>query len=478
MVDPRGVGAHACMWWSISVGGRPYRFVGGAYTPPVRRAPLALLAISISALSLTAAACEPSLDGIALDDVRRATVTEVVDVPASVTARAIATLTSPAEGTLASLTVQPGVSVAKDQVLAVIDSPAAQQRLAQAKSTLAAAGRIGYGFAPIDLSAVQDGLDAAAADSFTCAREAAAKISDDDLRAALLAQVDTAEARYRSAAATSRSLQRQVEQGLAGIGDAIGALGAAQRAQAQTAVDLAQSTVDALTLRAPIAGVVQIAPPSAAAVSDPLASIIGSVTGGAGAGGSGGDQAIGVDDVLTVGDRVSAGTAVLTIIDISEIGLVGEVDETDVLLVTPGITADVELDAAPGLRFEATVGTVDLLPTASTRGGVAYRIRLAFRAAEPGPGGQAPPTPRPGMSAVAHLHVRTAVDAVAVPAAAVFTADGGGAVWLVRDGRAVRQPVTVGVQGEDLVQIVTGLQPGERVVVTGTDKVTDGQDLT
>ncbi len=449
-----------------------------AYTPPVRRAPLALLALSISALSLTAAACEPSLDGIAVDDVRRANVTEVVDIPASVTARAIATLTSPAEGILSSLTVQPGMLVAKDQVLAVIDSPAAQQRLAQASTALAAAGRIRYGFSTVDLSVVQDGLDAAATDAFAHARKAAEKIADEDLRAALLAQVDAAESQYWSAAATSRSLQRQVQQGLAGIGAAIGAVGEAQRAQAQTAVDLAQSTVDALTLRAPIAGVVQIAPPSAAVASDPLASLIGSVTGGESPAGAGSGQAIGVDDVLTVGDRVSAGTAVVTIIDISEIGLVGEVDETDVLLVAPGIPADVELDAAPGLRFEATVGTVDLLPTASTRGGVAYRIRLAFHTPEPGPDGRPPPTPRPGMSAVAHLHVRTAVDAVAVPAAAVFTADGGDAVWLARDGRAVRQPVTVGVQGEDLVEILAGLQPGERVVVSGTDRVTDGQDLT
>ena len=444
----------------------------------MRRAPLALIALSLGALSLTAAACEPSLDGVELDDARTATVTEVVDIPASVTARAIGTLTAPADGTLASLTVQPGDSVAKDQVIAVIDSPAAQQRLAQAQTALAAAGRVGYGLGKVDLSRVQDGLDAAAADAFTCAREAATKVADDDLRAALLAQVDAAEAQYRTAAATSRSLQRQVERGLAGIGAAIGALGAAQRAQAQTAVDLAQSTVDALTLRAPIAGVVQIASGSTATVSDPLASIIGSVAGGAASGGSGGGQTIGVDDVLTVGDRVSAGTAIVTIIDISEIGLVGEVDETDVLLVASGITADVELDAAPGLRFEATVSTVDLLPTASTRGGVAYRIRLAFRAAAPANGEQAPPTPRPGMSAVAHLHVRTAVDAVAVPASAVFTAESGNAVWLIREGRATRQQVTVGVQGEDLVQIVSGLHAGDQVVVRGTDKVTDGQELT
>jgi multidrug efflux pump subunit AcrA (membrane-fusion protein) len=188
-----------------------------------------------------------------------ATVTEVVDVPASVTARAIATLTSPADGTLASLTVEPGQTVAKDQVIAVVDSPAAQQRLAQAKSALAAAGRVRGGFSGVNLSGVQDGLDTAAADAFSAARAAAAKVADEQVRAALMAQVDMAEAHYQTAAATSRSLQRQVQRGIAGIGDAVAALGAAQRAQAQSAVDLAQSTVDALTLRAPIGGVVQFA---------------------------------------------------------------------------------------------------------------------------------------------------------------------------------------------------------------------------
>jgi multidrug efflux pump subunit AcrA (membrane-fusion protein) len=280
-------------------------------------------------------------------------------------------------------------------------------------------------------------------------------------------------------------LQRQVQQGLAGISDAVAALGAAQQAQAQAAVDLAQSTVDALTLRAPIAGVVQFARPATATSADPLAGLLGAA-GAAGATGAAGlagaaeaakstGQAVGVDDVLAIGDRVSAGTPVLTIVDVSEIGLVGEVDETDVLLVTPGITADVELDAAPGLRYEATVGTIDLLPTPSTRGGVAYRIRLAFTAAEAADSDQ--PTPRPGMSAVAHLRVRTAVDAVAVPAAAVISADGGQAVWLVRDGVAVQQKVRVGVQGEDLVQVLEGVEPGQRIVVSGADKVSAGQDL-
>jgi RND family efflux transporter MFP subunit len=184
-----------------------------------------------------------------------------------------------------------------------------------------------------------------------------------------------------------------------------------------------------------------------------------------------------VDDVLAAGDLVGAGTPVATIVDVSELGLVGEVDETDVLLVRTGLDAEVELDAAPGAHYEATVRTVDLLPTPSTRGGVAYRIRLSLNVGQGADGGQRAPTPRPGMSAVAHLRVREATGAVSVPAAAVFGSGGQDMVWVIRDGKAVQQPVRVGVQGVDLVQILDGVTDGERVVVSGTDKVKAGQNL-
>jgi HlyD family secretion protein len=35
----------------------------------------------------------------------------------------------------------------------------------------------------------------------------------------------------------------------------------------------------------------------------------------------------------------------------------------------------------------------------------------------------------------------------------------------------------VGVQGQDVVQIVSGVAPGDSVVVRGTDQVTAGQEL-
>jgi HlyD family secretion protein len=122
------------------------------------------------------------------------------------------------------------------------------------------------------------------------------------------------------------------------------------------------------------------------------------------------------------------------------------------------------------------VRSVDVLPTSSARGGVAYRVRLALGTGEYADGRDAP-APRPGMSAVVHLQVRQADGAVAVPAAAVFSADGRDAVWVVRGGRAERVDVTVGVQGADLVQIVSGVEAGQRLVVRGTDLVKSGQEF-
>jgi HlyD family secretion protein len=166
----------------------------------------------------------------------------------------------------------------------------------------------------------------------------------------------------------------------------------------------------------------------------------------------------------------------LTVVDLTELGLVAEIDETDVLLVRPEVSATAEFDAVRGASYPARVRSVDVLPTASARGGVSYRARLALSAADGGDAGTAP-TPRLGMNAVVHLRVREATEAVTVPASAVFSADGRDSVWVVRDGRADRVPVTVGVQGQDLVQIVSGVQPGQKVVVRGADQVRSGQQL-
>lgn len=426
---------------------------------------------------MTAVSCDDGSSGIALGEVQRADVVEVVDAPAAVVATAAATLTAAAAGTLAELRVAPGAEVSAGEVVAVIDSPSARRRLAQAEEALVAAEEAAT--VPLagsgNLSAGQRATDQAAGQAFARAREAAGQLAEPRLREALLAQVDAAEQQYRAAAASARAAVRAVQQGVASLSSAVAALGAAQQLQAQQAYDLAKATVDELTLRAPFDGVVQLGGTGAGTGSSDL---LGDLLGVAGGGLTGelpdapgaAQPPPGVDPAPAPGTPVSAGTAVLTVVDVAKLGVVAQVDETDVLLVEPGIAAEVELDAAPDVRYDATVTAVDLLPTRSARGGVAYGVRLSL-----GSGGS--PTPRPGMSAVAHLRVGEAVGTVAVPAAAVLRLGGTDVVWAVRDGRATRTPVTIGVQGRDVVEIVTGLRTGDRIVVSGADRVTEGQRL-
>jgi HlyD family secretion protein len=445
--------------------------------------PLIVLAPVIVSM-LTAASCGGGPGNIGVGPAVRGSVVEVVDAPASVTARAAATLTAAADGTLTSLRVDTGDVVRAGQVLAVIDSPAARARLVQARKALAAASRTARGGGSVNLAAVQRATDRAAADAFTRAREAADRIADQRLRDALLAQVTAAQKHYDAAAKAANQAVRAVQRGVAGLTSAMSALSAAQRLQARQGYDLAKATVDALTLRAPIAGVVQLGGAGSGTAGGSLTDLLGaaSTLSAAGAGVTGDASSMagtvpalpGVDGAVPVGGRVSAGTPVLTIVDTSALTLLAEVDETDVLLVRAGVPASVELDAATGASYDGTVRTIDILPTPSARGGVAYRVRLALGAGRYADG-RAAPTPRPGMSAVAHLRVREAASAVTVPAAAVFSADGHAAVWLVRDGRAERTTVTVGVEGREVVQILDGVQPGEQVVVRGVDEVRVGQ---
>jgi HlyD family secretion protein len=445
----------------------------------VRRVYLAALVGVVAFVALGASSCTGGTPAVGLGTAGLGDVTEVVDASATVTAKAVAGLTAPAAGSVAVLNVATGTSVRAGQVIAVIDSPAARQQLRQATAALAAtrgvsgtAGVSGTG----SLVAAQKRTDDAAATAFAQARHAATAVGDPAVRAALLAQIDAAAKQYDSVSATARSLVTSVRRGIASLSSAVGALGAAQRAQARSAYDLAKSTVDSLTLRAPIAGVVQLggvsgAPTGGGSLADLLAG-----AGASTAAGSGARSGPGTDDAVSLGSQVSAGTPIATIVDTSTLGLVAEVDETDVILVAPGVAARVELDAAPGASYDSVVKTVDVLPTTSARGGVAYRVRLSLGTGRYSDG-RAAPAPRPGMSAVAHLSVRQAHGVVTVPAAAVFTVDGHDAVWLDRDGHAVRTAVDVGVQGQDQVEIRSGVRAGDRIVVRGADRVRPGQSL-
>jgi len=439
----------------------------------VLRRPLRVLAAAPAVLLVvSAASCDSGPKGVSVGAAGRGTVDEIVEASGSVTARAAATLSAPAAGTLAALRVQAGQHVTRGQVVAVIDAPDVQAREKAAAKALDQANRGGGSVGgTAGFATARRRTDAQAKSAFDDARAAAGKITDPTLRAALLKQVDAAQKQYSAASDAAGAALRSVQRGVASLDEAVGALASAQRLQAQQAYDLASAAVDALTLKAPVSGVVQLGGSASGASTSSLTSLLSA--GAAPTTATGGSTVPGVDTAVPAGAYVAAGTPIATIVDTSRLGLSAEVDETDVLLVKPGGPASVEFDAVTGGSYPATVRSIDLLPTTSATGGVSYRVRLDLGRGTLDGGGAAP-VPRPGMSAVVRLRVRQATDAVTVPVSAVINSDGRDTVWTVRDGHYQQTQVTVGVQGEDVVQVTGGLAPGQRIVVSGADRVHPG----
>ncbi len=436
---------------------------------------------------------EPSKAQLAA--VTRQAVREVVEAPATVGARATATLTTPASGTVAKLYVQDGDTVDKGQILAKISSPQAEDQLDQARKAEKQASRpvsMGGGTPSVRLPPlkISGSLDSEVRRYLARARKAAAKIEDPAIRAQLLSAVDAAEAQQKAQQRAlsevvnglNRSVNRVLSQvtgqlgaGLGGLSASMSSLQAASRSQARSAVKVAKTTVKGLVIKAPFGGVITLGGPSGgggtaglgALASQLPASLVGQA-GGASGGRSGGAIATGVP--------VSAGDTIVTVTDVSKLTLSADVDETDVLLVRKGTRAEVEFDAVTGATYTAEVTGVGVTPKEGATGGVSYPVRLTLGKGGFDDGSPAP-KPKPGMSAVVRLTVRESPDAVAVPASAIVSSGRESVVWVARNGKAERRVVKLGAQGDAEVEILSGLAVGDRVVVKGADTVRPAQPL-
>ena len=421
-------------------------------------------------------------------------VAEIVEAPATVTPKAQITVDAAASGSVAQLLVGDGQHVEAGQPLLRIDSPEAKAQLDAAKAAdaqaAAQAAKDSSGDSTVvDFTRSQSLADANAKKAFDAAQATADQIADPAIKASILEKISSARSDYATASSDVRNTIGNFNKGFASVSDVLGSLGDAQRTQTKAAVDIAQKTIDSLTVKASIAGTVSLRSgvggggPSGVDVSSLLSQAganLGALAGAAGslgtaAGGSGGSDA-GNDTVIAQGSPVSSGAPLLVLTDSSALTLTAQVDETSILKVTPGVTADVQLDAVPDAKYTATVLSVDSQGQSSSRGGVTYRVRLSLQPGTLGDGSPAP-TPRAGMSAVADLKVADKQHVLSVPAAAVVHDGDQDIVWLVTSGAAHRQVVRIGAQGDTSVEIASGLNAGDVIVTAGADKVHDGQKL-
>ena len=439
---------------------------------------------------LVLSGCDSGGDGrFAAEPARTAEVVERVSAPGAVQAAGQAELKAPAAARVERLVVKDGQAVRSGQLVAELSSEQVDAQVRQAQAAVDAASSLG-GVAPTlptgaALSAfqqVQSQVTATSAAVIAALRSALPLVPRAQ-RARLEARIDRAQVRV---AELGRQADLAAEQaGAAANAQAdslrrsLQAATAAQRGQAELALELAQDQQDRLTLRSPLAGTVQLGRSGSGGTSLPQVQglpagaeeALQGLTGG-------GTQAAATGPPLRVGSEVAAGQTVATVFDVSDLLVAAEVDETDIALVKPGQTAQVELDAFPQATFGAKVRRVAVAPTSgqSAAGGVTYQVDLTLGGAEGGSEGEAEPIPRVGMTATAAIEVRRATHQLSVPGSALVGRSGGQAVFVIENGKVRLRPVQVAADGEDRVAVASGLRDGERVVSRGAERLRDGQD--
>ena len=177
---------------------------------------------------------------------------------------------------------------------------------------------------------------------------------------------------------------------------------------------------------------------------------------------------------------VSAGggftrTGIGTIVDMSSLEIEVDVNETYINRVTPGQKVEAVLDAYQDFKIPSHVITT--IPTAD-RQKATVRVRIAFDKLDPRilPDMAVKTTflrddPAPGQAPV------QAVASVLVPKAAIRSEAGKSIVFVLREDRVERRAVSAGLANGDQVEVLSGLNPGERVVVDGPATLKDGDKV-
>jgi HlyD family secretion protein len=175
---------------------------------------------------------------------------------------------------------------------------------------------------------------------------------------------------------------------------------------------------------------------------------------------------------------------ILVISDLSEMESRVNVDENDIVSVEIGQSAEIEVDALLDQVLEGVVYEIANSANFSASGSADQKTEFEIKISITDP----PESLRPGMTASADVFTKTNESALSVPiqsvavravdqlamagedreeAEARYTPDRDGFVefvFCIEDGRAIARQVKTGIQSDELIEILEGLEEGDEVV--------------
>ena len=395
--------------------------------PALRRA--ALLALPALALAWAVAgwlSAERSIsaDRLRFAEVSRGTLVRDAAVDGRVVAAVSPTLYAPSGGTV-SLKVQPGAVVKSGELLVQIDSPELTNELSREQATLASLeAEVGRQRIEAEKQRLLARRTLDEADIELNARRRDFERTERAHRLGALAQIDLlrAEDAVKSAEIGRQHANASVDLESRSVGFDLATREQALQRQ-RLAVSELERRVDALNIRAPIDGQV---------------------------------------GTVAVVDRavVIVNAPLVTVVDLSRLQAELEVPETYADEVGLGMTVAVRLGA-----LETQAKVVAISPEV-----VANRVRVRADFEQGQPAGL-----RQNQRLTGRILFEERPDVLMLQRGAFIEDHGGRTVWVMDGDIAVRRSIRLGASSLAAVEILEGLQPGERVVIAGSDLFEDAE---
>ena len=165
------------------------------------------------------------------------------------------------------------------------------------------------------------------------------------------------------------------------------------------------------------------------------------------------DGEVGLLDVV-LGQSVTSGQKIGQVNDLSDYKVEAEIDESYIDRVRAGLDATFERqDTAFTMRLRKVYPEV--------RNGQ-FRADFTFVGAHPR-------NIRSGLTYYLHLELGQPTDAVIIPRGSFYQSTGGAWIYVVapEGDRAYKRPIRIGRQNPQYYEVLEGLEPGERVIVSG-----------
>jgi HlyD family secretion protein len=168
---------------------------------------------------------------------------------------------------------------------------------------------------------------------------------------------------------------------------------------------------------------------------------------------------------------VAAGTPLVEIGDALDLEIVADLLSTDAVQIKAG--AQVRIDGWGGAPLQGAVTRVEPegFVKVSALGIEEQRVRTIIDFVDPPEAWSALGN---DFRVIVHVSLWSSDGALLVPVAALFRQGEEWAVFAVRDGRARTTVVTIDHRNERMAEVVSGLSPGDRVILHPSDRIEDG----